>query len=71
MTQLTLNKEEVNSSISEAKLVIFGGPKQPFTESEFQTLQSYIQNGGSVLVMLGEGGEQKSGTNINYLLEQF
>ena len=34
-SQLTLNKEEVNTSISEAKLVVFGGPKQPFTESEF------------------------------------
>ncbi len=66
-----MNKEEVNSSISEARLIIFGGPKLPFTEAEFQTLQSYINNGGAVLVMLGEGGEQKSGTNINYLLEQY
>jgi intraflagellar transport protein 52 len=32
---------------------------------------AYVQQGGSVLILLGEGGESKSNTNINYILEQF
>ena len=30
-----------------------------------------MENGGSLLFMAGEGGEAKSGTNINYFLEEF
>ena len=30
-----------------------------------------MENGGSVLVMVGEGGETKFDTNINFLLEEF
>lgn len=28
-------------------------------------------SGGNVLVLLSEGGEKKSGSNINFLLEEF
>ena len=31
----------------------------------------FIDNGGNVLIMLGEGGEAKFGTNINFLLEEY
>jgi hypothetical protein len=31
----------------------------------------FIDKGGSVLIMLGEGGEAKFGTNINFLLEEY
>ena len=34
-------------------------------------MKNYIFNGGSVLVLLGEGGESNSNTNINFLLEDF
>ena len=30
-----------------------------------------MEKGGSLLIMLGEGGEAKQNTNMNYLLEQF
>lgn len=42
-----------------------------FSLKEFEALKKYIQSGRSVLVLLNEGGENKLGTNINYLLEQF
>lgn len=54
-----------------ASIVVFGGPKERFTNAEFDILKKYLRNGGSLLVMLGEGGEARSGTNINYLLEEF
>jgi intraflagellar transport protein 52 len=30
-----------------------------------------VEGGGSVLVMMGEGGESKFNTNINFLLEEY
>lgn len=38
---------------------------------QLQVLKQYLDDGGNVLVMLGEGGEVKYDTNINFLLEEF
>ncbi|CAG5100136.1 Similar to Ift52: Intraflagellar transport protein 52 homolog (Mus musculus) [Cotesia congregata] len=35
------------------------------------SIRGFINNGKNVLVMLGEGGENKFNTNINFLLEEF
>ena len=50
-------------------LFIIGGPREMFNAQELKHLKEYVSNGGSLLVMLGEGGESKFNTNINYLLE--
>merc|ERR1719335_1713907 len=42
-----------------------------FTSDEFQALKDYHESGGNILFMLGEGGEGKHNTNVNYLLEEF
>lgn len=42
----------------------------PFTAQELQDIRAYIENGGSVFLIMNEGGEQKMGTNINAMLEQ-
>jgi len=34
-------------------------------------LKKYLENGGSILVMLGEGGEKRFNTNINFFLEEY
>lgn len=34
-------------------------------------MKSYINSGGSVLLLVGEGGESKWGTNVNYFLEEY
>ena len=52
-------------------MIVFGGPKEMFTKAEFDALNSYLERGGNILVMGGEGGEKKLNTNINYLLEQY
>ena len=41
------------------------------SHSQFEALRSYLEEGGSVLVMVTEGGESKHCTNINFLLEEF
>lgn len=38
---------------------------------QLEALKHYLDRGGNMLVMLGEGGEMKHDTNINFLLEEF
>lgn len=52
-----------------ASVIVFGGPKERFSTQEFEILKKYLKHGGGLMVMLGEGGEERAGTNINYLLE--
>ena len=57
--------------MSQTHLVLLGGPRMPFTAKELQDVRAYIESGGSVLVVMHEGGEGKMNTNINAMLEQF
>ena len=38
---------------------------------QFEAINRYVHQGGSVLFMVGEGGEANLGTNVNYLLEEY
>lgn len=58
-------------SMMNCKVLVLPGPKSKFTELELNSIRNYINSGGNVLVMLGEGGENKFNTNINFLLEEF
>ena len=42
----------------------------PSRRLQLDTMKTFIDDGGSVLVMLSEGGEAALNTNINYLTEQ-
>ncbi|XP_044026329.1 intraflagellar transport protein 52 homolog isoform X3 [Siniperca chuatsi] len=65
-------KEELSlEKLKGVKLWITAGPREKFTASELEVLKHYLDGGGNVLVMLGEGGEMKYDTNINFLLEEF
>ncbi|XP_014663857.1 PREDICTED: intraflagellar transport protein 52 homolog isoform X3 [Priapulus caudatus] len=66
------NKDPINNAtLSHAKVFVLGGSREMFTASELESLKNYIDNGGSMLIMMGEGGEPRFETNINYLLEQY
>lgn len=66
------NKDDFNmDTLRSAHVLVFGGPKEKFTAPEVEMLKRFIKGGGSVLVLLAEGGETRAGTNINYFLEQF
>jgi hypothetical protein len=39
--------------------------------TQFEAIRRYVEQGGSVLILAAEGGEAKSGTNVNYLLEEY
>ncbi|XP_040060450.2 intraflagellar transport protein 52 homolog [Gasterosteus aculeatus] len=65
-------KEELSlEKLRGVKLWITAGPREKFTASEMEVLKQYLDGGGNVLVLLGEGGERKYDTNINFLLEEF
>lgn len=57
--------------MAETNLLLLGAPRAPFLAKELQDIRAYIEAGGSVLVIMNEGGETKMGTNINAMLEQF
>lgn len=42
-----------------------------FFRLQFEVLKKYLESGGDILVMLGEGGESRYDTNINFLLEEY
>lgn len=42
----------------------------PFNAQELQDIRNYIEMGGRCMLMMKEGGEAKSNTNINAMLEQ-
>lgn len=65
-------KEELTlEKLQGVKLWITAGPREKFTAAELEVLKQYLDSGGDLLVMLGEGGEMKYDTNINFLLEEF
>jgi intraflagellar transport protein 52 len=70
--KISTNKDEVSRDrLAEADLLVFGGPCEPFTTAEFDEIKAFLQNGGRALVMVGDGGEKQSGTNMNFLLEEY
>ena len=38
---------------------------------QFEAMKKYLEAGGSILVMMNEGGEIKYNTNINFFLEEY
>jgi intraflagellar transport protein 52 len=70
--RVSTNKDNINlERLQTANLVIFGGPREMFSSDEFTAIKEYLAGGGSIFILLGEGGEGKNNTNVNYLLEEF
>eukprot|EP00055_Hartaetosiga_balthica_P004242 m.10768 g.10768 ORF g.10768 m.10768 type:complete len:416 (+) comp3723_c0_seq1:43-1290(+) len=70
--KVTILKDELtNERLEEATIVVLCGPNMKFTSAEFDVFRQYMDDGGSLLVMLGEGGESRFDTNMNFLLEEY
>jgi len=70
--KLMTNKEDISpDKLSQARIFVIPGSREKFTAAEFATLKAYVEGGGSVLVLLGEGGGSRFDTNINFFLEEF
>lgn len=55
----------------QCQVLVFASPLDKFSMTEFDQLKVYLENGGSILYLSQEGGERQSGSNFNYLLEEF
>ena len=70
--KLAINKDTITLDVlRQAALVVFVGPRERFSSAEFEAMGTYLSEGGSILVTLGEGGEGAFGTNINYFCEEY
>ena len=66
------NKDDITFEVlSGVALFIIPCPREKFTENEFNCMKKYLESGGSILVLLGEGGEKNFQTNVNFLLEEY
>jgi len=70
--RVSVNKDMITlERLQAAHLVVFAGPREMFSSDEFTAIKDYLSEGGSIFILLGEGGEGKYNTNVNYLLEEF
>ncbi|XP_054289418.1 intraflagellar transport protein 52 homolog [Macrosteles quadrilineatus] len=66
------NKDEISGSVlNGVSVFVVAAPREKFTESEFNVIKKYLDSGGSLLVLMTEGGEKTLQTNINFLLEEY
>mmetsp|Transcript_7612 Transcript_7612/g.17496 ORF Transcript_7612/g.17496 Transcript_7612/m.17496 type:complete len:440 (-) Transcript_7612:84-1403(-) len=70
--KISEHKEELTlDRLGDADILVFGNPREKFSLPEFDTIKSFVAKGGSVMILLHEGGEPRAGSNINYLLEEW
>eukprot|EP00924_Labyrinthula_sp_SR-Ha-C_P004916 snap_masked-scaffold_1-processed-gene-16.37-mRNA-1 protein AED:0.71 eAED:0.71 QI:0/-1/0/1/-1/1/1/0/495 len=70
--KVVVNKECLSlESLDEVALLIFAVPRNKFTGKEFSQIITFLKEGGNLLFICEEGGDNSAGTNVNFLLEQF
>lgn len=66
------NKEDLCATLlSAVDVLVIGAPRERFTADELKDVKDFVADGGSLIVLASEGGEQKLGCNINELLEGY
>lgn len=66
------NHNEITAeTFKNVKLFVLAGTHDKFTEDEFKHLKHFVDNGGSIMILLGEGGELEFNTNLTFLLEEY
>ncbi|TRY80327.1 hypothetical protein TCAL_10174 [Tigriopus californicus] len=72
--RISSNREDSTITIdalNQARVFVLAGPREKFNENEIDHLKKYLETGGCLLVLLGEGGEKRFDTNINFFLEEY
>lgn len=57
--------------INKCQLYVIAGANQPFTTEEIDILKQYFDGGGNLFIIQGEGGDEKSNTNLNEFLKEY
>jgi len=67
-----INKDQIKAQkIKQARLFVFACPTTEFSSEEISIVESYVEEGGNVLVLAVEGGDKSSRANLNALLSRF
>ncbi|WAR24479.1 IFT52-like protein [Mya arenaria] len=70
--KINTNKEEVTDErLAGSRIFVVAGSRDKFSAAEFDSMKRYLDTGGSILMLAGEGGESRFDTNINFFLEEF
>ncbi|KDO28940.1 hypothetical protein SPRG_05813 [Saprolegnia parasitica CBS 223.65] len=70
--KVEINKDDLSlDRLKQAHLLVFAGVRERFSSSEFQALKDYLREGGSILFLVGEGGDTRHDTNLNSWLKEF
>ena len=66
LPSITNQQDEVTpASLSAARVVAIVGPRSKFTQNEVDALKGFMEEGGSILITLGEGGESTNGLRFS------
>ena len=70
--KVSINKDAITLALlREASVAVFAGPREKFSAAEFEAMNDYVKEGGSIFITLGEEGEGKFSTNVNYFCEDY
>ncbi|GAQ81859.1 hypothetical protein KFL_000930050 [Klebsormidium nitens] len=64
------NKDELTAErLADASIVVFGSPREDFSATEVDVLHRFVAEGGSLLFLVGEGGDERAGSGVNAVTE--
>lgn len=67
-----VNNDEIKyDKIKKAHALIVVAPTEKYNKKELEILEKFLDDGKKILIVGGEGGELKLGTNINVLLDKY
>ena len=66
-----MKKDFVLDKIKQSSIFVIGGAKSNFNPQELDILRQFLEEGGSMLIFQGEGGDAKYNTNLNEFLKDY
>ena len=68
---MLLKKDFLLEKLKQSNLFVIAGSKAPFTSDELGIIKKYVEDGGSLLLLQGEGGDEKHNTNLNDIIKDY
>ena len=70
--QVRINKDEISrETLRGVRCVILGAPTKRFEQREVKALKAFVSDGGAVLALAQEGGEERYNDTLNSLTSAF
>lgn len=58
-------------TLEQFKIFVIAGPRDEFNEEEFEALDQFLNQGGSLLILLCNGPDQEFSANLNTFLDKY